>query len=831
MAERDPWEVYAAAPTSIRGPQKVPDAPKPYEVETDAAQLRGQELQNQKLERDLAKTEDKPKIDAKLSASLSTDEALAGIARARQLISGWSTGVGGQLLSNIGSTDARDLKTVLNTVASGVTLGKLSELKAQSAQGASGLGALSEREGELLRDSVAGLDQFQSEDGLLASLDAVERHYRNVLALTNGEDPTQADVQKKYGIVSTTPDGKDTAVGIAGPQAGGGGGTANPPEPGGGDGGNRLANVGTTLGQGGYTLEADPTLAGLNAEVANRIGSGQSTQQVAEYIKGAGVDLRPETVASIDQWTKFIKANPSYRGAIGVSLDKKAVPTGFLRDTLNSAAQSPLGTAAVTSADALTGFQLPRLTGNAALGRAGIDALSKQNPTAALGGALAGGIAAGAGLEGALGRAGIGAAGALAPRLIASDAIYGGVAANGLDPDSGIGGVIGGAALGAAGGVGARAAVRGVGGLVSPSGGDLPISYAGGSRPTIGQRFGREGALGQALNTTEQALMSVPGIGASVRTARQGARDAWETTGINNALREIGSELPQGVERGPDAMAFMRQQFSDAYDTARSGMQFLPDNEFQRDFGIWQQSVVNSGVLDGETRRQLNDIVANTVGTRMRSGALAGDSYKIAISDLGDAINRTSAKPELQQALREFRTILDNGARRNSDPAAVDLMDAADRGYSQYKPMRDASAMAGSEPGRFTPTALASVERRTKGKTASYVEGNTRLGDYVNEGMALRDTLPDSGTAGRALTFGAGTGAALNFAPTPLSAGVGAALGGLSAATLPGVRNVVGAALAPRTSPALRTLGDIIRERQTALGYAGAPLALEYSQQ
>lgn len=837
MAERDPWEVYAAAPTAIRGPQKVPDAPKPYEVATDAAQLRGQELQNQKLERDLAKTEDKPKIDAKLSASLSTDEALAGIARARQLISGWSTGVGGQLLSNIGSTDARDLKTVLNTVASGVTLGKLSELKAQSAQGASGLGALSEREGELLRDSVAGLDQFQSQDGLLSSLDAVERHYRNVLALTNGEDPTQADVQKKYGIVSTTPDGKDTAVGIAGPQAGGGGGTTNPPEPGGGDGGNRLANVGATLGQGGYTLEADPTLAGLNAEVANRIGSGQSTQQVAEYIKGAGVDLRPETVASIDQWTKFIKANPSYRGAIGVSLDKKAVPTGFLRDTLNSAAQSPLGTAAVTSADALTGFQLPRLTGNAALGRAGIDALSKQNPTAALSGALAGGIAAGAGLEGALGRAGVGAAGALAPRLIASDAIYGGVAANGLNPEGGFEGAALGALVGAGGGIAARAGVRALGAVASPSGGDLPISYAGGARPSIGQRFGREGVVGETVNKAEQAMMSLPGIGSAIKTTRQGAREGWETTGLNNALAAIDDRLPDGVTRGPDAMAYAGKAFDDIYDRARSGMTFVPDQQYVNDLQSFRTDLL-SGVLNEDQVTQVRNILNNTVQTRLsaQGNRLDGDAYKTAASEIGKAAQRLGpSEPLVAEALTDYASIFDQAARRNSSPAAVELMDKADLGYSQFRPLRSAAEMAGSDPGYFTPTSLASVERRTKGKTRAYVEGNTRLGAYVNEGMALRDTLANSGSVDRALTAGLATGAggavAAKVLGGPITMGVGAALGGLASASLPGVRNVVGAALAPRTSPALRTLGDIIRERQTALGYAGAPLALEYSQQ
>lgn len=853
--QRDPWEVYSApstaadpwtpsraAPTSIRGPRKEVEPPKPYEVETDAAQLRGQELQNQKLAADLAKTDTKPAIDPKVNASLQTDDALAAIAKARQLVSGWSTGVGGQLFSNIGGTDSRDLATTLSTVKSGITLGKLAELKSLSEKGASGLGALSDNEARLLADSVAGIDQFQSSEGLLTSLDAIEKHYRNVLAMTNGEDPRSPDVQKKYGIISTTPDGRDTAVGVVPPVPGGGGGTGNPPQPGGG--GDRLANVGTALGGGtGYTLENDPALAGVNAEVANRVGSGQSTQQIAEYLRGAGIEPDADLTGQIDNWTKFIKANPSYRGAIGVSVDKKAVPTGMLRDTLNSAAQSPLGTAAVTSADALTGFQLPRLTGNAALGRAGIDALSRQNPTAALGGTLVGGVAAGAGLEGALGRAGVGAVGALAPRLLASDAIYGGVASNGLNPEGGVTGAALGALVGAGGGIAARAGVRALGGLVSPTGGDLPISYAGGARPSIGQRFGREGTLGETVNKAEQAMMSLPGIGSAIKATREGAREGWETAGINNALREIGSELPAGVERGPEAMAFMRQQFGDVYDRARSGMQFVPDQPFQQEFGAWQQSVVNSGVLDGETRNQLEGIVANTVGSRMRGGTLAGDAYKTAISDLGDAISRTSSKPELQAALKDFRTILDNGARRNSQPEAVALMDAADRGYSQYKPMRDASAMAGSEPGRFTPTALASVERRTKGKTAAYVEGNTRMGDYVNEGMALRDTMGNSFTTDRALIAGAATGAGGTMLAQviggPVSMGVGAALGGLAGASLPGVRRAVGAALAPRTgalvgprvSGALRTLGDIIRERQTALGYAGAPLALEYQQQ
>lgn len=810
--QRDPWEVYSATPTSIQGPTKVPDAPKPYEVETDAAQLEGQQLENAKKRRELAQTPDAVTIDPKINADLRTDEALRAIAQARQLMSAWSTGVGGQLLSGIGGTDARDLKTTLNTVASGITLGKLSELRASSPTGASGLGALSEREGELLRDSVSGLDQFQSIEGLRSSLDAVERHYRNVLALTNGEDPRQPETQRKYGIIATNPDGGTSSVGGDGP-SGPGGGAVEP---------------GTVLSKDEYTLEADPALAGLNAEVANRIGSGKSTQEVADYIRSAGVELQPETLSRIDQWTKFIKANPSYRGVIGVSLDKRAVPMSATRQLLNEAAQSPLGTALVTSADAATGFQLPRLTGNAALGRAGVNALSQQNPISGALGSVAGGIATGAGLEAGMARLGLEGAGTLAPRLLASDAIYGAVSANGLDPESGVEGALAGAALGLGGGAAARFGVRTGAALISPSGGQAKELYDIGVKPTIGQRFGQEGVVGAAVNRAEQALRSVPGLGAAVRTAREAPREQWERGGLKMALNAIGEVLPDDIPTGGDAIKYARKAFGDVYDRARSGMQFVPDAGYQQDFGAFQQQVVNSGVLDGETRKQLGDIISNTVGSRMRGNVLAGDAFKTAVSDLGDAISRTS-KPELQAALKDYRSILDAAARRNSAPEAVELMDKADRGYAMYKPMRDASAMAGSEPGRFTPTALGSVERRTKGKTNSYVEGDTVLSDYLESGRMLQDTVPDSGTAERVGTMAA-LGGGIHFAPTPLTVGVGAPLAALGVSTLPGVRNVVGAALAPRNSQKLRTLGDKLRQRQALIGYAGAPLALELQQ-
>ena len=150
--------------------------------------------------------------------NIQLDEVLQAISNARKNTSGWSTGFGGQMLQPIGGTQARDLHGDLNTIGSALTVDKLAEMKAQSATGASGMGALSEKEGALLRDSVASLDQAQSTQKVNDSLDAIELHYRRYRALMDGQNPDDPKVQQAYGIV--TP-GMTPPPTVGGPPAGG----------------------------------------------------------------------------------------------------------------------------------------------------------------------------------------------------------------------------------------------------------------------------------------------------------------------------------------------------------------------------------------------------------------------------------------------------------------------------------------------------------------------------------------------------------------------------------------------------------------------------------
>lgn len=457
--------------------------------------------------------------------------------------------------------------------------------------------------------------------------------------------------------------------------------------------------------------------------------------------------------------------------------------------------------------------------------QAGKEYLQSQHPIASIAGGVVGSVPLMLGGSAILSRIGMSAPAA----TLGSDIGVGALTGSGENNENPfMGGIIGGAS-----GYGGNKIGTGLAGMfgrgISPTGGNLSSAYEQGVRPTIGQRFADRGIVGRGINTAEQALQSVPILGAIPANARQAARDQWERGAFNRALDPLGDRLPAGVE-GQDAFAYGRSAFDRAYDDARSGMQFIPDGQFSTDFGAWQRGVRGSGLLDGESINQVEKAVSNTVGSRMRNGQLTGDTYKKAISDLNDIISKTS-KPEVQSALSDFRSILDAGARRNSNPDAVALMDAADLGYSQFKPLKDAARMAGSEPGRFTPAGLASVERRTMGKTNAYLEGNTRMGDYISAGQNLRDTLPNSGTTDRLFT-----GQALAGAPAMGGAAMldpsGVLPTGIAAATLPyapGVRDAVSQLFAPRESAILKQIGDTIYNQRRIGGMFGAPLAINYA--
>ena len=214
------------APGSIR--LVVPKPPDTPPAQTPAA-AEGDVLSNKKIERDLSipvavpgaegyffgpdgqpykmpGLPDDGKPDPAITAAikaLGVDELLTSVGRARNnLGSFWATGVPGAVAGAVPGSPRNNLLGNLESLQGAVILEKLQALKEASATGASGMGALSEREGARLAAAVASLDPNMSEDELRTSLLLIERHARSLKAISEGKSPEDPEVQKEYQIPS-----------------------------------------------------------------------------------------------------------------------------------------------------------------------------------------------------------------------------------------------------------------------------------------------------------------------------------------------------------------------------------------------------------------------------------------------------------------------------------------------------------------------------------------------------------------------------------------------------------------------------------------------------
>lgn len=392
-----------------------------------------------------------------------------------------------------------------------------------------------------------------------------------------------------------------------------------------------------------------------------------------------------------------------------------------------------------------------------------------------------------------------------------------------------------------------RGIAKSVGAAFAPDGGNLAGAIQNGVRPTLGQRVvnsgqgeagikgGAKRLAGRAINGIEEAYQSFPILGSAVAGSRAKGREGWQRYGFDRALGEVGERLPDEVQIGGDAFKYTDDVVRREYDAARSGMQFAPDQQYQQEFGDWQRDFLTNTLMTADDKVSVNDYLKNVVDSRLSNGAMDGDTYKVAASDIGKQIGKTT-NAQQRDALSAYRDVFDSAARRGSDPDAVARMDAADALYSQYKPLKDAGRSASGDVAEFTPKGLAAVERRNKGKTNSYLYGDTKLSDYIRMGDSFRDRLPNSGTADRLMATQGAVGAPLVGA-TGWLGGAGALLPA-TAMTLPYmplIDTLTKAAISGSRGKRAGIIGKSIKGKARALGRIGgavsAPIAIPFIQE
>lgn len=91
-----------------------------------------------------------------------------------------TTGMGGSVLMKIPGTDAYDVSALVSSLNSNIAFDRLQAMRDASPTGGA-LGAVSAPELELLRNSIASLDQAQSEAQFLRNLSIVEAQYENIM--------------------------------------------------------------------------------------------------------------------------------------------------------------------------------------------------------------------------------------------------------------------------------------------------------------------------------------------------------------------------------------------------------------------------------------------------------------------------------------------------------------------------------------------------------------------------------------------------------------------------------------------------------------------------
>ena len=197
-----PAPVSAPPLRQIMGPQpKQPPAQTPEQARGD---ILGNLILEDKLKKSAAEQEEAAALAQRqqdgISDALNQMRNVVSQARqAKKKSNDWfATGFGANWAGNIGGTAAADVRSLLNTIGANNAFDRLQKMRSESKTGGA-LGAVSERELTLLRDSIASIEQSQSDEQFRQNMDLVIDSYQRVIDRLEGRNPDLRDDPRAYG--------------------------------------------------------------------------------------------------------------------------------------------------------------------------------------------------------------------------------------------------------------------------------------------------------------------------------------------------------------------------------------------------------------------------------------------------------------------------------------------------------------------------------------------------------------------------------------------------------------------------------------------------------
>lgn len=336
--------------------------------------------------------------------------------------------------------------------------------------------------------------------------------------------------------------------------------------------------------------------------------------------------------------------------------------------------------------------------------------------------------------------------------------------------------------------VGGRVAGNMVRGMipVSPQARSLPKEVF--DESTIGQIADRSSIAGKVVSNSEEALRSIPLVGAHVSSAREKGLTAWRNSVIGKATPDGFKPTATG---GREVMDELYREFQNRYKAALAGTTIAPSTLFSGDMSQVFHKASN-GIIPEELKALQKDILGVYNGLySVQNGALRmtgeqAKDFESFLSSRAAAYRKAASSPinpnpkagDIAKVYEEIEDLWSQ-AYRNQLPITSKLaLQPLDSTYAKFKTVQRASARTGSPNGDFTPSGFsAAVKDRTP--MGPYSRGQGILEKDADVGRTVyADKLPNSGTIDRGIAAATVLGSFLD--PWAVAKGVAATLAGTS---------------------------------------------------
>lgn len=257
----------------------------------------------------------------------------------------------------------------------------------------------------------------------------------------------------------------------------------------------------------------------------------------------------------------------------------------------------------------------------------------------------------------------------------------------------------------------------------------------------------------------EDAISSVPFLGAMIRSGQKQSVESFNRAAINLALDPIGVKLPKDVSVGRDAVEHAERALSDAYNSLLPKIVFRADQQFVSDLGNLRTLVTE---LPPAQAQQFENIFVNRVQKRLDpNGVMLGHTFKEVESELATVARQyrsssDGAQRQMGVAVDELRSLLRQNLER-ANPAHADELGKINSGWARFVRIQEAAARRAQSDGVFTPGDLSAAVKKTDTsvRKGRYAKGGALMQDASDAGSAvLPRTLPDSGTPERLMWAG-----------------------------------------------------------------------------